>query len=115
MASDCIFCKIVQGTIPCEKVHETENVLVFRDISPVAPVHYLVIPKKHIPSLLDVTQEDRDVLAEVLFTAQYIGQTDPLLDRNFRLLVSTGPEAGQVVMHMHWHLIGGRKLTWPPG
>jgi len=115
MPSDCIFCKIVAGQIPCDKVHETANVLVFKDISPAAPVHYLVIPKKHIPSLLEATQEDAPVLAEILLVAGKLGASVPELDRNFRLAVSTGPDAGQVVMHMHYHLLGGRKLTWPPG
>lgn len=115
MSSECIFCKIVAGQIPCDKVHETDNVLVFKDISPSAPVHYLLIPKRHIPSLADATQEDGAVLGELQLVAGHLGRTVPELGRNFRIAASTGPDAGQVVLHLHYHLIGGRKLTWPPG
>jgi len=115
MNPDCIFCKIVAGTIPSDKVYETENILVFKDISPCAPVHYLLIPKKHIPSLLEMQAEDGPVMAELLQAARHLGETVPELKRNFRLAASTGPDAGQVVMHVHFHMIGGRKLNWPPG
>ncbi len=113
--SDCIFCKIVNGEIPADKVYETKNVLVFKDINPVAPVHYLIIPKEHIVSLSESDENHKELLAEMLLTASKLGKDVPELENNYRLVISTGPKAGQVVMHMHFHLIGGRELGWPPG
>jgi histidine triad (HIT) family protein len=115
MFDKCIFCKIVKGSIPSEIVHETEKILVFKDITPVAPVHYLIIPKKHITSINEIQKEDSEILAEIFYVAKYLGETTPMLENNYRLVCSTGADAGQVVDHMHFHLIGGRKLTWPPG
>ena len=114
--ADCIFCKIAHGEIPSTKVYEDDTVLAFRDLDPQAPEHVLVIPKKHLSSVLDFGAEDRELAAHIL--------TDvvPALARmlgidagGFRLVTNTGTDGGQTVGHLHFHLLGGRSLTWPPG
>jgi len=115
MSEDCIFCKIIQGSIPSNKIYEDNQVLVFKDIQPVAPVHYLINPKKHIVSLNETGEEDKELLAHILLVAKKIGNEEPALEKNYRIVSSTGPKAGQIVNHLHFHLIGGRDLTWPPG
>lgn len=115
MSDNCIFCKIISGSIPSEKVHETQNIVVFRDINPVSPVHLLIVPKKHIPSINDLSAEDAHLMGEVFRVARELGSSIEELEKNYRVIISTGPDAGQVVPHIHFHLIGGRKLTWPPG
>ncbi|MBN2724431.1 MAG: HIT domain-containing protein [Deltaproteobacteria bacterium] len=115
MSDNCVFCKIINGSIPSEKVHETTNVLVFKDINPVAPVHLLLIPKKHIKSVNELQHSDGNIISELFEVASELGKSIPELQNNHRIIVSTGPDAGQVVEHMHFHLIGGRKLVWPPG
>lgn len=115
MSDNCIFCKIISGSIPSEKVHETQNIVVFKDINPVSPVHLLIVPKKHIPSINDLSGEDAHLMGDVFRVARELGTTIEELEKNYRVIISTGPDAGQVVPHIHFHLIGGRKLTWPPG
>jgi histidine triad (HIT) family protein len=115
MSSDCIFCKIIQGDIPSEKIHETKHVYVFKDINPVAPVHLLIIPKKHITSISDISKDDSQVIVDLMESAKYLGNTIEELNKNYRIISSTGSDAGQVVKHLHFHLIGGRTLNWPPG
>ena len=114
--TDCIFCKIAHGEIPSTKVYEDDTVLAFRDLDPQAPEHVLIIPKKHLSSVLDFGAEDRELAAHIL--------TDvvPALARmlgidagGFRLVTNTGADGGQTVGHLHFHLLGGRSLTWPPG
>ena len=114
--ADCIFCKIAHGEIPSTKVYEDDTVLAFRDLDPQSPEHVLVIPKKHLSSVLDFGAEDRELAAHIL--------TDvvPALARmlgidagGFRLVTNTGADGGQTVGHLHFHLLGGRSLTWPPG
>lgn len=114
--ADCIFCKIAHGEIPSTKVYEDDTVLAFRDLDPQAPEHVLVIPKKHLSSVLDFGAEDWELAAHIL--------TDvvPALARmlgidagGFRLVTNTGADGGQTVGHLHFHLLGGRSLTWPPG
>ena len=114
--ADCIFCKIAHGEIPSTKVYEDDTVLAFRDLDPQAPEHVLVIPKKHLSNVLDFGAEDRELAAHIL--------TDvvPALARmlgidagGFRLVTNTGADGGQTVGHLHFHLLGGRSLTWPPG
>ena len=113
---NCIFCKIAHGEIPSTKVYEDDTVLAFRDLDPQAPEHVLIIPKKHLSSVLDFGAEDRELAAHIL--------TDvvPALARmlgidagGFRLVTNTGADGGQTVGHLHFHLLGGRSLTWPPG
>ncbi len=111
---DCIFCKIVAGTIPAKKVREDELILAFHDIEPKAPKHILVIPKKHLVSLADATAADEALLGRLLLTAGEIAREEGL-GKGYRIVISTGPEGGQTVDHLHVHLLGGRQMHWPPG
>jgi histidine triad (HIT) family protein len=108
---DCLFCKIVQGTIPSRKVYEDDLVVAFHDIEPQAPVHLLVIPKKHIASMNDCAQEDAALLGHVLLKAQHIAHEAGLADSGYRLVNNCGSDAGQLVYHLHWHILGGEKLA----
>ncbi len=115
MDDSCLFCKIIQGTIPADKVFETDQVLAFKDINPVAPVHVLIIPKRHLASLNELSEGDHEVAAGIFDAARRLGAELPELGGEYRLLTSCGESAGQVVPHLHFHLIGGRRLNWPPG
>ena len=112
--SDCLFCRIRDGAIPAKVVAESANALAFRDISPQAPTHVLVIPRKHIPSLADATPEDAAVLGEMHMLAQKIARDEHLVD-GYRTVINTGKHGGQTVHHLHLHLMGGRHHAWPPG
>jgi histidine triad (HIT) family protein len=112
--SDCLFCKIAAGTIPVEPVFEDEEVLAFPDIHPQAPVHVLVIPKRHIASHAHATAEDAPMLGRLLAAAGQVAQRQGL-QKGYRLVVNTGPDGGQTVEHLHVHVLGGRQMTWPPG
>lgn len=109
---DCIFCKIASGLIPAEKVYEDEQTLAFSDIDPKAPVHVLIIPKRHIESLSKV--EDFEITAHIMQVIKKIAQTLGL-KAGFRVVVNTGKAGGQTVDHLHFHLLGGRAMSWPPG
>ncbi|WP_027717872.1 histidine triad nucleotide-binding protein [Desulfovirgula thermocuniculi] len=111
---DCIFCKIVRREIPAEIVYEDEGVMVFKDINPVAPVHLLVIPKKHIPTFFDLQEEDVSVLGRVQLAAARVA-AKMNLEKGFRLVSNCREDAGQLVFHLHYHLLGGRPFGWPPG
>lgn len=111
--TDCLFCKIVEGKIPSKKVHEDERIYAFEDIAPKAPIHILVVPRKHIPKLADVAPEDASLVGEVATRAAAIARQRGLSD--FRLVANNGAAAGQSVFHLHFHLLGGRPLGWPPG
>lgn len=112
--SECLFCKIVAGDVPSDKVFETDDILAFRDISPVAPTHVLVIPKKHIASLNDA-DADAGLLGELLVAARAVAAQEGLAESGYRVVINTMKDAGQVVFHIHVHLVGGRSLGWPPG
>ncbi len=107
---DCIFCKIVEGTLPSEKVYENEHVLAFKDISPQAKVHVLVIPKKHIPTMNDVTEEDGPIIAEIHKAIQQIAKEAGIAESGYRIINNCLDDGGQVVYHLHYHLLGGEKL-----
>ncbi len=115
MADDCLFCKIVAGDIPSEKVYETENVFAFRDINPGAPTHVLVIPKRHIARMIDAEPEDAALLGELFLAANEVARLEGIDQRGVRYVVNTNKDAGQLVFHIHLHVIGGRELSWPPG
>ncbi len=111
---ECVFCKIARGEIPAHKVYEDEEFVAFRDINPQAPTHILIIPGKHIESLSSVAEEDRELLGKLLWVAKRVA--DELnLKKGYRLVINTGPDGGQEVLHLHVHLLGGRALAWPPG
>ena len=112
---DCIFCKIVKGEIPSDKVFEDEKVLAFRDINPEAPVHIVIVPKKHILSLNEVTKEDIEVISHILLLAKNIASENGIAESGYRLVNNCGVDGGQTVPHLHFHLLGGRNLLWPPG
>ncbi|MCZ8518712.1 MULTISPECIES: histidine triad nucleotide-binding protein [Paenibacillus] len=107
---DCIFCKIVEGTIPSKKVFENEQVVAFHDIQPAAPVHILIIPKKHISSMNDVGEGDWPLLGEVQRAAQAIAREQGVAESGYRLVNNCGKDAGQLVFHLHYHLLGGQNL-----
>ncbi len=113
--SDCIFCRIVAGEIPATRVHEDPKTIAFRDISPAAPTHVLVIPREHISTLEDASEADRDVLAGLLWTARSVARQEGLVEGGYRLVMNVGEGAGQSVFHVHLHVLGGRRLSWPPG
>jgi histidine triad (HIT) family protein len=112
---DCIFCKIAAGEIPCNKAYEDEQVLAFYDINPQAPVHVLIIPKKHIDSVNALKAEDNEVLCHMFRVAQKIAKEQGVDEKGFRLVFNTGVDGGQTVLHLHMHLLAGRSLGWPPG
>ncbi len=111
----CLFCKIVAGEIPSDKVHEDELVYAFNDINPVAPVHQLVVPKRHIPSAADLREADGELLGRIFSVAASLAGEAGLPDSGYRVVTNVGADAGQSVDHLHFHLIGGRVMTWPPG
>lgn len=113
--ADCLFCKIVEGKIPAKKVHEDELTLGFLDIAPHAPTHALVIPKRHIPTLNDVTLEDRELMGALMLSATKVARELGVADSGFRLVLNCNRDAGQTVFHVHVHVLGGRALAWPPG
>lgn len=107
---DCIFCKIVKGEIPSEKVYEDEKVLAFKDINPVTPIHVLVIPKKHFKDVLDVKEEDKEIIADLFQSINKIAKILEIEENGFRVINNCGKDAGQEVMHLHFHLLAGKKL-----
>lgn len=112
--NDCLFCKIAAGEIDSKIVQETENVLAFRDINPGAPTHVLVIPKQHIESASDVSRAQDDLLGELFEVMAQVARAENL-DGGHRIVTNIGPDAGQSVPHIHFHVLGGRALSWPPG
>ncbi|MEB3209740.1 MAG: histidine triad nucleotide-binding protein [Leptolyngbyaceae bacterium] len=114
MSEDTLFGKIIRREIPADIVYEDDLALAFRDISPQAPVHVLLIPKKPIPKLADAEPDDQALLGHLLLTAKKVA--DQLgLDKGYRVVINTGDDGGQTVYHLHLHLLGGRALQWPPG
>ncbi|CAK8711125.1 MAG: histidine triad nucleotide-binding protein [Candidatus Electrothrix sp. AX5] len=113
MAEDCLFCKIIQGDIPSDKLYEDDEVLAFRDIAPTAPVHFLVIPKKHISGPSAVAEEDEQLMGKLIRIGNQVAKEEGI--EQFRLVFNNGAEAGQTVFHIHMHVLGGRSLSWPPG
>jgi histidine triad (HIT) family protein len=111
---DCLFCRIVAGEVPSERVHEDDEVIAFRDIAPRAPTHVLVIPRRHIPDAHALTEEDGELLAK-LFAVVRKAADAAGLERGYRVVTNVGPESGQTVFHLHLHLLGGRLMAWPPG
>lgn len=107
---DCIFCKIIKGEIPSNKVYEDEEILAFRDINPVAPVHILVIPKKHLNSVLDLNKEDEILVGKIYTIINKIAKEENIDKTGFRVVVNCGEDGGQEVKHLHFHIIGGKKL-----
>ena len=111
----CLFCKIVAGEIPAAKVYEDERAVAFRDINPQAPTHVLVIPRAHIASLGEASESDEALLGHLLVAAASVAREEGLGEGGYRTVINTGAGAGQTVFHIHVHVLGGRRLSWPPG
>jgi histidine triad (HIT) family protein len=111
---NCLFCKIIEGTIPSTRVYEDDECIAFADINPQAPSHVLLVPRKHIGSLAEATGEDTTLLGHLLATAADIARQKGLA-KGYRVVINNGSDGGQTVDHLHLHLLGGRHLTWPPG
>jgi histidine triad (HIT) family protein len=110
---DCLFCKIAAGEIASERVYEDEAVVVFRDINPKAPTHVLAISRRHIASAANLTDADAELLAAIFGALRHVAEEAGL--RGYRIVTNVGAESGQSVFHLHFHLLGGRSMTWPPG
>ena len=108
--NECIFCKIVRGEVPSDIVYEDEQVTAFRDINPVAPTHILVVPNKHIKSTNDVSEQDKQLLGHMLTVVKPIADNEGITEKGYRLIINTGPDANQVVFHLHLHIIGGQRM-----
>lgn len=111
----CLFCKIAAGDIPATKVYEDAQLLAFRDIDPKAPTHILVIPKRHIPSVNALEEADNDLIGRMVRILKGLAKEEGIAESGYRIVVNTNADGGQTVDHLHFHLLGGRSLTWPPG
>jgi histidine triad (HIT) family protein len=112
---DCLFCGIISGKIKGDIVYQDEAVVAFKDVNPKAPVHILIVPRKHISTLLRLEPDDESVIGNVFRAAVYLAEQEEIAKSGFRIVVNCGADAGQSVFHLHYHLLGGRRLGWPPG
>lgn len=110
---DCVFCKIAAGEIPSEAIYEDENLIAFNDLDPQAPIHFLVIPKKHITSLATLDEGDSALISQIMLTIAKLAKENGL--EGYRVVTNIGEEGGQSVPHLHFHVLGGRSFNWPPG
>ena len=115
MAQDCLFCKIARREIPSDFLYEDESVVAFRDINPQAPLHVLVIPRRHIEKISQLKREDGDLVVRIITAANRIAAEQGIAESGYRLIFNCGADGGQEVYHIHLHLLGGRKMNWPPG
>ena len=113
--SDCLFCKIIKGEIPADKIYDDDDVFAFRDINPVAPLHVLIIPKKHIAMINDLESQDSETVGKLFLAAKTIANQEGYAEEGYRTVMNCGESAGQTVFHIHLHLLAGRQLSWPPG
>lgn len=111
----CLFCRIIKKEIPSRIVYEDKELVAIEDIHPQAPVHILVIPRKHIVSLLEITVEDKDLMSRLFWAANQMAKDRGIASSGYRTVINCGPAGGQTVCHLHLHLLGGRQMTWPPG
>ncbi|HEX6261848.1 MAG TPA: histidine triad nucleotide-binding protein [Actinomycetota bacterium] len=112
---DCLFCRIARGEQEAEIVHAGEDVVAFRDINPQAPTHILIVPKEHVESARAIRDRDGDLLVDVFHVAEHLAKAEGIERSGWRLVTNVGPDAGQSVHHLHFHLLGGRPMAWPPG
>jgi len=113
--TNCLFCKLVAGDIPPDTVYEDDDVLVFRDINPQAPLHVLVVPKQHIATINDLGAEHAELVGKLYLAAQKVAQQEGVAEAGYRTVMNCNAQAGQTVFHLHLHILGGRKMGWPPG
>lgn len=113
--SDCLFCDIVEGRVKGDVVHRDESVVAFRDIRPQAPVHILIIPRKHVATILDLEANDQALIGQIFLVIAKLVRDQGIAESGFRVVVNSGADAGQSVFHLHFHLLGGRRFGWPPG
>lgn len=113
--SDCLFCGIVEGKIKGNIVYQDDSVVAFKDIKPKAPVHVLIIPRRHVEGVLDLKADDGAVIGHIFEVAARLAREQGIAGSGFRVVVNSGADAGQSVFHLHYHLLGGRRMTWPPG
>lgn len=113
--SECLFCRIVQGNIPATIIYQDDHTLAFDDINPQAPVHSLIIPKRHVVSMHELDESDEALLGRLLTACNTVARNKGLSKRGFRLVANTGEDGGQTVGHLHFHVLGGRHMSWPPG
>ncbi len=114
-SQDCLFCKISAGEIPADIIYESETTMAFRDISPRAPTHAVIIPRQHIATINDIETSDHNTIGSLFTAAREIARQEGLSDRGYRVVMNCNKDAGQTVFHLHLHLLGGRQLDWPPG
>lgn len=112
---DCLFCKMISGQIKPDTVYETDQVLAFRDINPQAPTHVLIIPKQHISTINDIEPSHRELFGELYMAAREVARQEGIDEKGYRTVVNCNAEAGQTVFHVHLHVLGGRRMNWPPG
>ena len=112
---DCLFCKILNGDIPADIIYESDSAIAFRDISPQAPTHVLVIPRKHVATINDLSEEDQEIIGSLYLAAKDIARAEGISDEGYRAVMNCNEGAGQSVFHIHLHVLGGRALSWPPG
>lgn len=113
--TDCLFCKIASGDIPADILYQDDDVLAFRDLSPQAPTHFLVIPKNHISTLNDLTDQDAPLIGKMFLAAKTIAKQEGMADSGYRTVMNCNSDGGQTVFHIHLHVLGGRGMSWPPG
>ena len=115
MDSSCLFCRVASREIPADIVRESESIVAFRDVNPQAPTHILLIPKEHVTSVAELGDHHAGVLSDIMQAAAQLARADGIADSGWRLVTNVGADAGQTVFHLHFHLLGGRSMGWPPG
>lgn len=113
--ADCLFCGIIEGKIKANIVFQNERVVAFKDVNPKAPVHILIVPRKHLVGVLDIEPSDGALIGEIFQVAARLARDHDIAESGFRIIVNSGAHAGQSVFHLHYHLLGGRQMSWPPG
>jgi histidine triad (HIT) family protein len=115
MSSDCLFCRIIAGEVPATQIHADDSVVAIRDIAPQAPTHILLLARRHIPSVGELSPADHDLMGKIFAVGAELAKREGIAEDGYRLVVNVGRNGGQTVDHLHVHLLGGRHLTWPPG
>lgn len=113
--TDCLFCKIIEGEIGSTTIYSDDDVVALEDINPQAPVHLLILPRKHIATTMDIEDDDLELMGRCLVAAKLLAKEKGIDQTGFRIVLNTGPDAGQSVYHLHYHVLGGRPMKWPPG